>query len=1384
MRCFFLLTLLLTLLLPSLFLPQILAQTSLSDDARVGVVVDRQGTALVRPVGRERWTPVGPRTVLLPGDQVRTPARGANAVEMRLKGGGSLILGPGSLVELPSRGAVRLYQGDLEVKGDDKHTVTVTGPGNFQETARGTLVLRSQGRTTQKLASPPRWLTGYRASTTDEWMGSLIAKVDGRDVPLSVGYHKVTVEIRDQIARTTIEESFQNATRATLEGVFYFPLPADASISSFGMWINGELVEADIVEKQKARRIYEDILRRKKDPGLLEWSGGNLFKARVYPILPLSEKRIRIRYTQVLPLEGSVLRYRYGLRSELLRSRPLRELSIQVIVDSAMPIQQVTCTSHEARIRKTDHAASAEFTAEEYSPDRDFELTVELDRSQPLTVVPHRRGDDGYFMLLLTPPGTGGDGWQRDLLPETKPLDLVIVADTSGSMDEAARKTQAAFLDALLAQLGPKDQFQLLAADVNVHAFGDQAAAAGDEQNRAALAFLDARRSLGWTDLDRAFGEALKRAGPGAQIVYVGDGIGTTGDADPVALATRIKNLGRGSTAVGHAVSVSSTFETGVLKAMASLGGGSMRAAGDDPAHAAFQFLKEIAAPSIRDLRVSFEGLRTARVYPVELPNLAAGTQQVVLGRFLPTGKTQTGRVIVTGTREGKPVRFAAELVLKDGETGNSFLPRLWARKHIDALLEEGRSPAAREEVIRFSETFGIMTPFTSFLVLESDADRERYGVERRVQMRDGERFFAEGRDAASTALLREQMKVARTWRLNLRARMLKEIATLGENLIPATVAFGEQIRPDGLFNDSARFYFGATAQPGQGGGQWRGRGSYGGYDGPSGEVPPTMQANLDLGAPPPAPESTAADPGDRAEAGEPVLEEMVEDEEIEVEEKLKVASKKLESMSGEIARPMARRARKQGFFGDEIGGYDIRGLRENVFDRRMPEELRRYVGYRDRFDRKAMPSGGTWDFPWLTPAPVAEPEPVEAREKWTPEALALVKALDRRPGLAALKTGLDIQQQGGAIHPLTGYAEERVLARGLTGPDGWFVRTGGRNQKPLDRWLARGQRGALDPGLRLGRIRPAETTDQGAWPFPLRDRSLVDLSRTYRDFGARIEKQDEQTAVVVLIAPGLRPGPRTAPAGDRPQEERAPGEHHPIARPGAIVHALFRLRAGRQPLVAHRGDVSGPERPGDRPLPYRSERPACWRVFGRALPRHGRPRGCDLPPGPRPGPGACQAGRAREEGHAGRSVPDDDPLCRLAAVGSRVEALGRGACKSERQARRGVDLGPAGEDQPAGRGAEGAAHGPGPKMRGARRVRLHHRLRGAPHPGPGPRRVRVDRAARAAGHARARVHPRGRGRGLAKDRVPAPARSPAKKHGPEPRSLGDLRPDRRGAAV
>ena len=268
------------------------------------------------------------------GDWIRTGPRGPNAVKFKLNTVCNVTVGPDSMLELESDKSVRLLDGQVQLKLQEGESLTLRASDGQEIEATGDAVylLKPAGvdgkRELFKLPKKPLWLQGFEGTTNQDSTGSLVATIEGRDVPLTVGHHKVSVDIRDQIARTVIDQTFVNNTNSTLEGVFYFPLPQDASISGFGMWINGELVEADVVEKQRAREIFETILREKRDPALLEWTGGNIFKARVFPILGNSEKRIKITYTQVLPRRGNKYVYRYSLESEMLRQTPLSQLAV------------------------------------------------------------------------------------------------------------------------------------------------------------------------------------------------------------------------------------------------------------------------------------------------------------------------------------------------------------------------------------------------------------------------------------------------------------------------------------------------------------------------------------------------------------------------------------------------------------------------------------------------------------------------------------------------------------------------------------------------------------------------------------------------------------------------------------------------------------------------------------------------------------------------------------------------------------------------------------------------------------------------------------------------------------------------------------------------
>jgi hypothetical protein len=777
---------------------QAFAVTNTLADRDPGKITDVQGLVTLRPRVSDRWTLVCRETPLAVGDWVRTNPRGAHAAKLTLASGIEIILGPGTLLEITDPQRVRITSGEFQIERTAAATqpFTLLGPGDDRVTIAdvGKQRFRITDDKLQPLEAVPLWLAGFEGTTANESIGSLIVTVDGRNEPLTVGEHRVTVDIRDQIARTTIEETFVNRTAGRLEGVFHFPLPQDASISGFGMWIGDELVEADIVEKQRAREIYETILREKRDPGLLEWSGGNIFKARVFPIEPHSEKRIKITYTQVLPLRGNRYRYSYGLRSELLQKFPLRELFVQINVHSALPLVSVTSPTHDCRTQSTAHSARLEFTATEYTPTRDFEAVCEVDGSQsPVVVVPHRRGEDGYLLLQLMPPGPD-QSWQRETLPKGEPLDLLVLCDTSGSMDRTMRKTQAEFVAALLSSLGPNDRFNIGVCDVNASWLFSEAMHPTEEALNQVRDQLEQRVSLGWTNLDAAVAAALSKATSNTQIVYVGDGIPVTVEADPQAFVSRLRTVVAQAVAnseslksgppTWHAVSCGSTYESVVLRGLAEIGRGSVRQITGEqtPTLVAQELLNEVLQPGLKDLQVEFRGVRVAAVYPERLPNLPVGMQQILVGRYLPTGSDQQGEVVITGRRGNEPVRYVTKIRFTDAEAGNSFIPRLWARAHLDQLLQQGSSPFVKDEIIRLSEDFHIITPYTSLLVLETDADRERFGVRKRYEMRDGERFFADGKENLRYDLLQQQMRLAEQWRLGLRRQVLAEWAKLGRN--------------------------------------------------------------------------------------------------------------------------------------------------------------------------------------------------------------------------------------------------------------------------------------------------------------------------------------------------------------------------------------------------------------------------------------------------------------------------------------------------------------------------------------------------------------------------------------------------------------------------
>lgn len=534
---------------------------------------------------------------------------------------------------------------------------------------------------------------------------------------LVIKYHRVAVEITDQVATTEVDQVFINDTQYDLEGIYIFPLPEEAVISEFAMYVDGERWEGEILPRDEARAIYEEIVRRSLDPALLEYVGRDTFKASIFPIEPGDERRVELAYTQILENEGGLVKYVYPLDTERFSARPLEEVVISVRVESAQPIRAIYSPSHDVAVDRVDeHTVNVSFEASNVLPDRDFELYYTLSENEfGLNLLSYREsGEDGFFLLLVAPQVDVDEG-------EVVAKDVIFVLDTSGSMaDEKIEQAKDA-LEYILDHLNPEDRFNIVAfsTGVRVYAREPEPATAADEAWR----FIDDLRAVGGTNIDLALAEALAMAdGERPQIViFLTDGLPTEGVTEADRIIANVSRQASENVRV-FTFGVGDDVNTFLLDTVAqdNRGASSYVRPYESIEEEVSTFYAKISTPLLSDIALDFGDLRVEESYPYPLPDLFAGTQLVVVGRYREGGRTD---VILSGQVNGEEQEFVYENLSFSDRGGDEFIPRLWATRKIGYLLNEirlhGEGRELIDEIVDLSVRYGIMTPYTSFLVEE-----------------------------------------------------------------------------------------------------------------------------------------------------------------------------------------------------------------------------------------------------------------------------------------------------------------------------------------------------------------------------------------------------------------------------------------------------------------------------------------------------------------------------------------------------------------------------------------------------------------------------------------------------------------------------------------
>jgi Ca-activated chloride channel family protein len=542
---------------------------------------------------------------------------------------------------------------------------------------------------------------------------------------LNIKYHHVNVTIDNQVAVTRVDQVFQNPNAFAVEGTYVFPLPVDAAVSRFTLWVDGKPVEGKVLDAGEARKIYEEIVRSQRDPALLEYAGRGMVQARIFPIPPQGERRIELEYSQTLVAENGLVRYLYPLNTEKFSTAPLESVSVTVSITSAQRMRAVYSPSHAVQvIRKDDTHAVASYEANNVRPDTDFSLYYSLGESEAFHVMTFRdpkdpNDPDGFFLILLAPRP------EQDSKP--MPKDVIVVLDHSGSMEgEKFRQAQEA-LRYILKNLNQEDRFGLVGFSSAVEEYAGKLRPA--EEAVEAIAWVDQLSARGSTDINLALLNSIALADKErpTYLIFLTDGLPTVGETRREKI---LDNFAKAAPAnvrlfpfgVGYDVD---TFLLDTL-AQEHHGLSTYIRPGEALDEAISAFYERISTPVLANLELNFGGLSVYDIYPPVLPDLFSGGQVVVVGRYRIGGTFDVSLSGQTNNNKMQTFSFAGQHFSEDTRNESavlSSLPRLWATRKVGYLLNkirlEGADQESIDQVVRLSIRYGIVTPYTSYLVTE-----------------------------------------------------------------------------------------------------------------------------------------------------------------------------------------------------------------------------------------------------------------------------------------------------------------------------------------------------------------------------------------------------------------------------------------------------------------------------------------------------------------------------------------------------------------------------------------------------------------------------------------------------------------------------------------
>ena len=533
----------------------------------------------------------------------------------------------------------------------------------------------------------------------------------------------VDVKMKDQIAEVSVTQKLLNSTDRDLEIEIFFPLPNGGIVQNFMMMVDGVEVPGELLEKDKAKSIYEGIVRRKRDPALMEYVGYGLFKTSVFPVPVGKERDITVRYTQVCDRKLDMINFSYPFGTQKFSSKPLRSVKFHARIQSSEEIKNIYSPTDEILVKRgSDKTADISYEKTYFTPENDFKMTYSLQSGQVgatvLSYMPEA-GKDGYFMLLASPSVA------EDVINKTE-KNVIFVLDRSGSMAGKKIEQSKKALEFVLTNLNEGDNFNIVDYDDRVEMYKPEMQRNTAASYKEAINYVGGIRSGGGTNINDALVKSIamfQDENRPNYILFLTDGLASSGITNEMQIANNVVEA-NGIGARIFAFGVGNDVNARLLDRLTSNNGGVTEYVKphEDIEVAVADLYGNISSPVMTDIQVSFSNTDVRSMYPDKLPDLFKGGQLVWVGKY---NKAGNNTITVTGKVGGKEQSFVFKVDLASSKDGDTFdyLEQIWASRRVGHLIDQidlnGRTDELVNELVSLSKEFGILTPYTAFLARE-----------------------------------------------------------------------------------------------------------------------------------------------------------------------------------------------------------------------------------------------------------------------------------------------------------------------------------------------------------------------------------------------------------------------------------------------------------------------------------------------------------------------------------------------------------------------------------------------------------------------------------------------------------------------------------------